>query len=115
MTESSFCESRNMALIYSSAPVSASEWRSVLPPEAVLLSSSRNSESGNSLTRTNSSNSATSRSERRRSKSLRNIFGKPHKNKDYSPPIPEIGAADDRLPFHDGRRHRVELTPTDML
>ncbi|KAL5348225.1 hypothetical protein ACLOAV_006706 [Pseudogymnoascus australis] len=68
-----------------------------------------------SLTRVDSSHSGGSRSERRQSKSLRNMFGKSSKNKTYKPPpIPEIGAAADRLPYNDGPRHRVELTPTEL-
>ncbi|KFX91956.1 hypothetical protein O988_07495 [Pseudogymnoascus sp. VKM F-3808] len=92
------------------------DWNGVFEKQKMPPPSSpRPSESDNSLTRVDSSNSggSGSRSERRQSKSLRNMFGK-SKNKTYTPPIPEIGAADDRLPYNEGRRHRVELTPTEL-
>lgn len=102
-----------MAILFAPTTAPVGDWHGVFQQQKPP-SSPHPSESDHSLTRVDSSHSGGSRSERRQSKSLRNMFGK-SKNKTYTPPIPEIGAAADRLPYNnDGPRHRVELTPTEL-
>lgn len=105
-----------MAILFAPTTVPLGDWNGVFQQRNLPPSSPRPSErSDTSLTRVDSSHSGGSRSERRQSKSLRNMFGKSSKSKTYTPPpIPEIGAAADRLPYNDGPRHRVELTPTEL-
>ncbi|OBT82186.1 hypothetical protein VE02_09253, partial [Pseudogymnoascus sp. 03VT05] len=109
-----------MAIIFSPTTVPIGDWHGVFQQPKPPPSSPRpsdNSSDATSLTRVDSSHSGGSRSERRQSKSLRNMFSKSSSSKKqtYTPsPIPEIGAPADRLPYNDGPRHRVELTPTEL-
>ncbi|OBT64799.1 hypothetical protein VE03_06545 [Pseudogymnoascus sp. 23342-1-I1] len=112
-----------MAILFAPTTVPIGDWHGVFqqpkpaPPPPPPSSSPHPSDAADttSLTRVDSSHSGGSRSEKRQSHSLRNMFSKSAKNKTYSPPpIPEIGAAADRLPYNDGPRHRVELTPTEL-
>ncbi|KFY74177.1 hypothetical protein V499_05778, partial [Pseudogymnoascus sp. VKM F-103] len=107
-----------MALIFAPTTAPMGDWAGVFQQPKPPPSSPRPSDisDATSLTRVDSSHSSGSRSEHRQSKSLRNMFSKSSSKKQtYNPPpIPEIGALADRLPYNDGPRHRVELTPTEL-